>query len=231
MMRRRLRIVIVLTMTISIFAVADVDTVKIDPGAGAEYELAFQQSNSKVAIYFAKPPAPRTKAVEMYFSTGPIQLWQRFHLRQASSGQMQVKDGFIHSSMFQTRKLEAEYLKGFDGVQMSQFLLSSKAELARHFVGSEDVTIPAGKVKADHYRMQRAGQTIDFWIHHQAKPIGLVKLISTGSDPKHNYTMRMTKLLKNVGEKIDPSQAQPMDEKTRSFLPKPKSGGGGFGLM
>lgn len=213
-------------------ASADLNSIQV--GAGAEYNLAFKMSSSQVSIYFTKDPKPKTKSVEMYFTTGggiPIELWQRFHLTQSPSGKMKVEEGYIHSMMFQTRKLDKEYLQGFDGVQMSQFLVSSREQLQRHFLGSEAVTVPAGTVTADHYRIERAGQVIDFWIHHEAKPIGLVKLISSGTDPKQNYSMQMTKLLKNVAGKIDTSIAQPMDEKTKSFLPKPKKGSSGFGLM
>jgi hypothetical protein len=181
-----------------------------------------------VAMYFADSSGRNTKAIEIYFRTQggmvAIELWQQFHMGQRPSGQIKVNDGYVYSDKFETRKLDADYLTGFDGVQVSQFLISSKEDLKRHFIASEKVKVPAGEVTADHYRIERAGQVVDFWIHHDSKPIGLVRLKSSGSELKHNYDMKMTRLLTNVKPKIDPTAAQPMDDKTRAFLPKPGSG-------
>lgn len=210
------------------------DDVVTPAGAGAQYTMKIGGATTEVALYFAKAPGTNQKAIEIFFrSPGqllPIELWQQFHLGQSGSGQIKVNDGYVYAEKFKARKLDPEYLRGFDGVQVSQFLMTSKDQLKRHFVASEKVKVPAGEVTADHYRIERAGQTVDFWIHHDSKPIGLVRLKSSGQKMKHNYDMQMTQLVTGVKQKIEPSEAKPMNDEARAFLPKPSSSGSGGGM-
>ena len=213
----------------------ELSSIKTPPGEGAEYEVQLKTGAAKVMIYFVKPENSNEKAVEMYFEAkgmlSPIVMWQQFHLKKAGA-RLEVKKGFIHAPKFQTRILDKDYLKGFDGVQMNQFLISSEEDLKRHFVKKEKVTVKAGTVEASHYRMERNGQVVDFWIHHEAKPIGLVKLESKGDKVSQNYSMGLTRLVTGVGTKINPADAKPMDDTTRAFLPKPDSGStSGLGMF
>lgn len=195
-------------------------------GSGAEYDVSLAVGAASVQIYFVEPPAKNKKAIEMMFqikdSLIPIQLWQQFHLSQGSSTLI-VENGYLHSDLFQTRKLDAEYLKGFDGVQMNQFLISSEDELKKHFVAKEKLKVLGRETQVSHYRVENAGQTVDFWLDYNTKPIGLVQLVSKGEKSEYNYTLVLTRLLSGTQRKIDPTQAQPMDEITRSFLPAPGS--------
>lgn len=194
-------------------------------GDGAQYQVSTQVGPAEVSIYFVPSASPTDMAVEFYFNTKqsfvPIQLWQQFHLSTNKSGKsgLKMKKGFIFSDAFGNRELGHEYLQGYEGVQLQQFLISSKEDLKKHWIGKETVSVPAGKVQADHYRMENNGQTVDFWIHHSSKPIGLVKLISKGPKASQQYEMKLNSLLKNVKRKIDPAKSQPMDEKTQSYLP------------
>ena len=210
-------------------------SVKTPPGEGAEYEVQLKTGAAKIMIYFVPPENSNEKAVEMYFESvgigAPISMWQQFHLKKSGS-RLEVKKGFIHAAQFQTRILEKDYLKGFDGVQMNQFLISSEEDLKKHFIKKEKVTVKAGTVEASHYRIERSGQVVDFWIHHEAKPIGLVKLESKGDKVFQNYSMGLTRLVTGVGTKINPALAKPMDAATRAFLPKPNSGSSaGLGMF
>ncbi len=196
------------------------------PGRGAEYDVRLAVGEALVQIYFVEPPRPEDKAVEMFFelkdSFVPIQLWQQFHISQKGV-KLDVEKGFLYADLFQTRQLDREYLAGFDGVQMNQFLISSEKELKEYFVAREKIKVKAGQFKADHYRVKNSGQTVDFWIHHASKPIGLIQLISTGAKTEQSYTLTLSRMIQNVPRKIDPKRAQPMDDLTRSFLPSPGS--------
>lgn len=202
----------------------NIENTLITPGEGAEYQLQLRMGEAKVALYFVPAPNKKLKAIEMYFETPgmgrPIQLWQQFHLAKPGN-KIHVKNAFIFSYNFGVRRLDKEYLKGFDGVQLNQFLVSSQEELKKHFISQERIQVPAGVVNAHRYRVESAGQTVDFWIHHDSKPIGLVKMISKGGKASQNYSMKLTRLLSGVAQKIISKEALPMDDKTRSFLPKP----------
>jgi hypothetical protein len=81
--------------------------------------------------------------------------------------------------------------------------------------------VPAGTVEATHYRIIDRDQTVDFWIHESAKPIGIVKMISTGKSLKHNYSLELKSLMTNSAPKIDPKKARPLTKEAKEFLPKP----------
>jgi hypothetical protein len=117
--------------------------------------------------------------------------------------------------------LTDEYLKGFDGAQISTFMFESADELRQSKVGIEKITVPAGTVEATHYRIIDRDQTVDFWIHESAKPIGIVKMISTGKSLKLNYSLELKSLMTNSAPKIDPKKARPLTKEAKEFLPKP----------
>ncbi|MCC7405736.1 MAG: hypothetical protein IT288_15155 [Bdellovibrionales bacterium] len=202
------------------------DMPKLTKGTGARFDMKLSTGAAEVAIIVADTSNSES-AVEYYFKdlswTG-IEMWQRFHLRPEGK-KMRLADGFILMPQFgQAMKLTPEYLQGFDGVQLSSFMMESSAEFNAHKVGVEKVTVPAGTVEATHYRVQQRGQTIDFWVHDSAKPVGVVKVVSSGKEIKHNYTMELRSLIQNAQPKIDPSKAGPLTKEAKEFLPKTGAG-------
>lgn len=202
------------------------DLPKLKLGAGAKYEMSFQGQVADIAMAVVSSSSQRTD-IEIYMSTmGTLQMWQRFHLKKASSGGLKVSDGYIYfKKLPRPQRLTDAYLRGYsDGAQMHDFLFADKRSIEKYKVSSGKVTVKAGQVKATQYRVLSNGQTVEFWISDEAKPLGLVKLISSGNKPKQNYSLEMTTLIKGVKAKIDPKRAEPLNKKGRSFLPKAGSG-------
>jgi hypothetical protein len=117
------------------------------------------------------------------------------------------------------------YLKGASGgLQVNDFLFSNQAQLDKDKIGVETVEIAEGSTKATHYRTSRNGQTIDYWISDDAKPMGLVMLISKNpKKPEQNYGLELVNLMENVKAKILPEKAVPLSEKGKALLAKPES--------
>lgn len=164
-------------------------------------------------------------ALEFYFKdqsfTG-IEMWQRFHV-QPNGKKLSLSQGYVLMPQLGGDPfiLTDEYLKGFDGAQISTFMFESADELRQSKVGIEKITVPAGTVEATHYRIIDRDQTVDFWNHESAKPIGIVKMISTGKSLKHNYSLELKSLMTNSAPKIDPKKARPLTKEAKEFLPKP----------
>ncbi len=198
-------------------------------GKGCLYQLEVQgqQIPMDVSIYVAGSSKDRV-SIEYFISSResliPIEMWQQFEISPSSSG-AKVTKGFVQTRELKNPEiLHSEYLNGFDGVKVNDFLFSTESELNKNKIGVEEVEVPAGKDKATHYRTVAAGQTIDYWISDEAKPIGLVKLTSKhATDQKKNYSLALTSLMKNVKPFIDPSKGVPLTELGKSFLAKPES--------
>ncbi|MCB0365955.1 MAG: hypothetical protein KDD68_11225 [Bdellovibrionales bacterium] len=199
------------------------DLPKLKKGSGARFELKLSSGAAEVAITIADSTSNQV-ALEYYFkdlSFIGIEMWQRYHV-QPQGKKLKLSDGYVLMPQFgQTAmKLTPDYLEGFDGVQVSSFMMGSEEELNAHKVAVEKITVPAGTVEATHYRVKERGQTIDFWIHESAKPIGIVKIVSSGKELKHNYTMQLKSLIQNSSPKIDPKTAGPLTKEAKTFLPK-----------
>ena len=53
-----------------------------------------------------------------------------------------------------------------------------KAKSSREPVGDEEITTLDGVIRAEHYKVQQGGQTMDVWINDAIKPTGIVRLDS-----------------------------------------------------
>ena len=72
-------------------------------------------------------------------------------------------------------------------------------------VGDELVEIAAGSTKATHNRTTGNGQKVDYWISNDAKPMGLVMLVSKiEKNENQNYSLELISLMENVKAKIVP---------------------------
>ena len=199
------------------------------PGKGCLYQLEVkgQQIPLDVSIYVASSSKDRV-SIEYFISSResliPVEMWQQFEIAPSSGG-TKVTKGYVQTKELKNPEtLTGDYLNGFDGVKVNDFLFSSESELSKNKIGVEEVEVPAGKDKATHYRTVAAGQTIDYWISDEAKPIGLVKLTSKHpTDEKKNYSLALTSLMKNVKPFIDPSKAVPLSDRGKSYLAKPES--------
>lgn len=195
-------------------------------GAGSKYQMEMRDGGkAEVSIYITENKFG-SLGVE-YFTTSKeslmtVKMWQQFILGMEPGSPIFIKSGYIKiPELNKPEKLTSEYLNVNDGVRVDDFLFSDPKELEKFRVGQESVEVPAGKVSALHYRKKRGDQIVDFWISNEAKPISLIKLTSKGKKPTHNYKLELVELLKNVERTIDPSQAVPLSEKGKSFLPKP----------
>jgi hypothetical protein len=196
---------------------------KFKKGEGAEYLMTSSGAKVNVSIYVAQSSFSSI-AIEYYFSSPsplvPISMWQQFTLNLNGKGPLSVDKGYFKTpELKQPQILTQKYMTMNKGVQVHDFLFQDKKELKPFFQGRKKVAVPAGTIEADHYRKSRNGQTIDFWISEQVKPIGLLKLVSSNpKNPKQNYTLELTTLLKNIAPAIDPSKAIPLNKEGEKLL-------------
>lgn len=198
-------------------------------GKGSLYQLEVQNQKIPidVSIYVASSEKEKV-SIEYFISSRegllPIEMWQQFEISPTASG-AKVTKGFVQTKELKHPEiLPEEYLNGFEGVRVNDFLFSSESELNKNRIGEELVEVPAGKDKATHYRTSSDKQTIDYWISAEAKPVGLVKLVSKHpTDQKKNYTLQLTSLMTNVKPYIDPTKGVPLTGMGRSYLAKPES--------
>lgn len=205
------------------------DLKKYTQGSGAQFAMDLQGTKTEITMSVAYSTKNKM-ALEIYMNAQndflPLEVWQQFHL-SPNGRKLMVTDGYVLNKLIgeQPQRLTAEYLKGYEGgLKMETFLISSKKDLNKHFIKEETIQVPAGKVKAKKYKVHQNGQTIYYWLSDQAKPFGLVKLISTSKKKDQNYNLELTKLVRNVRRRIEPNQAIPLNKVGRSFLPKVKRG-------
>ena len=147
------------------------------------------------------------------------ELWQQFKLVKSSKGLLKLSEGYILSDMMKNpERMESKHLKGADGVQMTDFLFGTFEEINKHLLNTEEVSVPAGKVKANRYKISNNGQNVEFWISTDSKPLTLLKLISTGKKKHHNYSLVLETLVRNVKSKINPDKAVALSKSTRKLL-------------
>lgn len=193
-------------------------------GSGSLFELKLSSGIAQIAITVASRTSTDI-ALEFYFKdqsfTG-IEMWQRFHV-QPSGKKLSLSQGYVLMPQLGGDPfiLTDEYLKGFDGAQISTFMFESADDLRQAKVGIEKITVPAGTIEATHYRIIDRDQTVDFWTHESAKPIGIVKMISKGKSLKHNYSLELKTLVTNSAPKIDTKKARPLTKEAKEILPKP----------
>ncbi len=191
-------------------------------GEGSEFIMSTEGQKVELSIYISKVKN-KNIGVEFHFGSGGLftsNMWQQFEMDISKSQGIQIQKGYIKTA--ENEKPEILLKKHFymnEGVQVQDFLFSNENEIKKDFVAHEMIEIPAGTIKASHYRKIHDGQTVDFWISDQVKPIGLVKLISKSKVKKtNNYTIELNSLLKNVKPAINSQEAIPMGQKTKKLL-------------
>ena len=195
-----------------------------EKGSGATYDLTLNDSPTEVTIGFMDQTA---KKLVIEITMQPknegeglnLRMAQQFHLGLVN-GKIQILKGLLKIPMVEKPQiLPAEYLEGFNGVQVKSFLIGSAQDLDDKKIGSESITANGKKYSTVHYRHTENGQTIDYWVSDQAKPMGLVKLTSKGSSTQHNYNMLLKGTRSNLKAEIDESRAEPLNSTAKSFLP------------
>lgn len=219
-----------LFLILSVNTLAESISQNFPAGYGASYRIKIKKESNPInlSIYVAGTKVDSVN-VEYFMETKsifPIQVWQQFEIGINEKATVDIKKGFILTKDLSIPEIiPIEYLKGVSGgIQVSNFLFRDKAQLNKDKIGEEIVEIAAGTTKATHYRTSSNGQTIDYWISFNAKPIGLVMLISKSEKNEHqNYAIELTNLIENVKPKINPENAVPLSEKGKSLLAKPES--------
>jgi hypothetical protein len=199
-------------------------------GKGSTFKLVMKSGGPGIDVSIYVASVQKTSLNIEYFmqSNGgllPIVMWQQFEIELSSHFPAVVANGYVQTKELKApEKMPPEYLKGFDGVKVNDFLFTSKAELDKNKVGEETIEVAAGKTQTTHYRTSNNGQTVDYWIGPSAKPIGLVKLVSKSEKvDNQNYSMELVSLMDNVKAYIMPSQSVPLTATGKSFLMKPES--------
>ncbi|MEI8345916.1 MAG: hypothetical protein WCG27_00505 [Pseudomonadota bacterium] len=194
-------------------------------GTGNQYKIYFKDGGEvNLAIYVAYSDK-ESIALEYYLEESQVKsvrLWKYFTLKKAATGPTTILNGYLLLPEMNgvPEIMEAKHWQGQDGLSLNNFLLNNPEQLKKIKVGEEEITIPAGKVKAIHYRHKQANenQQLDFWISDEAKPIGLVKLVSEGKKSDANYSIMLTSMIKNITPTIDPKKAVPLTNKGKAIL-------------
>lgn len=197
-----------------------------DVGEGSQFVMSTQGQKVDLNIYIAKK-SEHKMSVEFHFGTGgllPTSMWQQFEMELKGKSPIKITQGFIQTQPdTKPEKMPQGFFGVNQGVQLQDFLFNSKEMIDGDFIGDEQVEVIAGHVIAKHYRKKRDGQTVDFWISDEVKPIGLVKLTSKSTKKQsNNYEIELASLLKNVKPTIDSKQAIQMTSETKKILGKPK---------
>lgn len=188
----------------SFFSHADIFTV----GSGSEFRFKSGPHSAAfpLSIYIVQSSFNRLK-VEYHFadtaSLLPSQQWQQYEFKRDQDNKMKIVSGrSLASGESQVKKIDLQVNQG-KGVEISQFLFGHSETQSNLFVKKELVEVPAGQVEAKKYEVSKNGQTVQFWISDQAKPIGLVKLVSRNpQNTKQNYSVELQSLIKSVSPKI-----------------------------
>lgn len=217
---------IALFLSINVFA-QNLST-SFPAGSGASYKVDIKKNSAPIllSIYIAGTRIDSVH-VEYFMETKsfiPVQMWQQFEIGVTQKGS-EIRNGYIQTpELANAEIMPSNYLKGASGgIQVNDFLFVNEKQLLKHKIGDEIVEIAAGSTKATHYRTTSNGQTIDYWISSEAKPIGLVMLVSKGKNEEQNYSLELTTLVENVKAKIMPEKAVPLTDKGRQYLAKPES--------
>lgn len=198
-----------------------------DQGNGSRFTLQSQGSTFDMNVGLVKvdPAAGRT-VIEVFAAAQLADpLWQQFVISVKGERPV-VESGYIQVGNKAPMVLPKQHLSGVGGLDVGLFMLS-EAELRSgktgdlRLVGSETLTTPAGTVACSHYRMDKGGQKIDAWVSDEARPIGLVRMVSTGKKTDQNYQLELRELLSGIAPKIDPAKAGPLSDEMKAILTRP----------
>ena len=219
-------LLLILLFTQSLFAETLKD--KFPAGSGSSFKMTMSQGGPaiQVAIYVASAKSSLVNIeyfIESQSGLIPISMWQQFEIDLGAGFGAQIKNGYVKTKELpKPEKMTSEYLVGGSGVQVNDFLFNDPEVLQKNKIGDETIQIMAGETKASHYRTSNNGQTVDYWISDEAKPIGLVKLTSAHpKDATQNYALELVGLMRNVKPMIDPTQAVPLTARGIALLVKP----------
>jgi hypothetical protein len=199
-------------------------------GKGANYKIKMRKDTVPIqlSIYVAGTRVDSVH-IEYFMETKsfiPIQLWQQFEIGVSSKGPAEIRKGYVLAKEFKNPEIiPADYLKGAEGgIQVNDFIFADKSKLDKFKIAVETIEIAAGTTKATHYRTSNNGQTIDYWVSDDAKPLGLVMLTSkSDKNENQNYSLELLNLIENIKPKIIPEQAVPITDQGKKFLAKPES--------
>lgn len=201
-------------------------------GDGAKYGLTFAQNpgqEAQLEIYVTDSKFNKLNIEMHFFQQGsliPMEMWHQTEFNLTDHGVIPI-NGYVTYQLIDNQDSKPEKYDPLEygsynpGLQIKDFIFSKAEDIDKFKIGSESVETPAGTVIAAHYRKSENGQTLDFWISDQVKNIGIVKMESKGKDPSQNYSIQLKSLIRNVGAKINPTDAIPLTEATKQVLPKP----------
>lgn len=198
-------------------------------GSGSSYKVKMKKDSTPIllSLYVAGTRVDSVH-IEYFMETKgflAVQMWQQFEIGVTSKG-AQIKKGYVQNKDMSTAEImPPDYLKSAGGgIQVNDFLFANKEQLNKDRVGDEIVEIAAGSTKATHYRTNNNGQTVDYWISEEARPMGLVMLVSKSEkNENQNYSLELVSLMENVKAKIIPEKAIPLTVKGKSMLAIPES--------
>jgi hypothetical protein len=196
-----------------------------EQGNGSRFKLYYQSSANDMQVALTNVDPGKSKVVIEVFAAAEMSepLWQQFVLG-VSGDKPTVEAGYLQlGNSGAPMKFDAKNLAGVGGLDVSLFMMT-EADLRNgvprgmKLIGRESVTTPAGKVACSHLRLDSAAQKLDFWISDEARPIGLVRMVSEGKKDTDNYRLELQELLSGVAAKIDPTRAGPMTDQMKSML-------------
>ncbi len=209
---------------------------KYEVGSGNKYQLTLGKDVSEVTIAFVESTADKV-VVEIFMDSKTdssklgVKMWQQFQLGLVK-GKVGITKGILKIPQIgKSQILPAEYLQGYSGVQMKSFLIGSAGEMSGKKIGTEKITADGKTFECTHYRQGENSQTVDYWVSDDAKPVGLVKLSSAGSGSNSgsggagassggmNYSMIYTGRVSGIKSQINASEAEPMNDMMKAFLP------------
>jgi hypothetical protein len=231
MMRRSMRLTCFLALLAGFVAWSQSDAASLaslakDQGNGSRFSLQSQGSTFDMNVGLVKVDVAASRAVIEIYASDQFSdpLWQQFAL-EVKGDRPSVESGYIQVGNKAPMVLTKQYLSGIGNLDVGMFLVSEadlRAGTSKDLksLGQETITSAAGQVKCLHYRVEKGGQTLDFWASDEAKPIGLVRMISTGKKKEDNYQLELKELLSGIAAKIDPAKAGPLSDEMKAILTK-----------
>ena len=220
------RILIVVLCLVFLMPLSSLAKNSFPQGQGAKYMMMSEGSPlpTYINIYITESKFSRI-GIEYFFvvGNGLFKMWQLFFMELQDRGPLKITEGYIQTSkMDNPEKMTREHFYQNKGVELSDFLMADNKDLKKLEVGKEKVQLKGFSVDATKYQKQKNGQKVTFWISPKAKPLGLVKLVSTGKNENHKYKLELVGKLVGMKAHINPAQAVSLSDKGRKFLQGPK---------
>ncbi len=205
---------------------ASLATLAKDQGNGSRFTMTNQGTSYDLHVGLVKVDRAASRAVIEVYAAAQFAdpLWQQFTLAVKSDRPV-VESGYIQIGAKAPMRMPDKSLAGTGSLDMSMFLLSEsdlKGGSTRDMklLGQEKISTPAGTVQCTHYRVDKPEQKLDFWVSDEAKPIGLVRMVSVGKKPIDTYQLELQELLSGIAPKINPANAVPLSDEVKAILSK-----------